>query len=64
MASATAFLPRIVALGRGTAQSQLRRVLQQCNVSKPFVVTDKNLEGMARSVLESAEMSGEIYADE
>ena len=64
MASATAFLPRIVALGRGAAQTQLRSVLQQCNVSRPFVVTDKNLEGMARSVLESAEIKGEIYADE
>ena len=58
------FLPRIVALGRGTAQTQLRSVLQQCNVSKPFVVTDKNLEALTRSVLDSAEMSGEIYADE
>ena len=64
MASATAFLPRIVALGRGAAQTQLRSVLQQCNVSKPFVVTDKNLEALTRSVLDSAEMSGEIYADE
>ena len=63
MASVTAFLPRIVALGRGAAKTQLRSVLQQCNVSKPFVVTDKNLEGMARSVLDSAEMCGVIYAD-
>ena len=64
MASATAFLPRIVALGRGAAKTQLRSVLQQCNVSKPFVVTDKNLEALTRNVLDSAEMSGEIYADE
>ena len=64
MASATAFLPRIVALGRGAAKTQLRSVLQQCNVSRPFVVTDKNLEGMARSVLDSNDINGEVYADE
>ena len=64
MASAKAFLPRIVALGRGTAQSQLRSVLQQCNVSKPFVVTDKNLEALTRNVLDSNDINGEIYADE
>ena len=64
MASATAFLPRIVALGRGAAQTQLRGVLQQCNVSKPFVVTDKNLEALTRSVLDGADVNGEIYADE
>ena len=64
MASATAFFPRVVALGRGAAQTQLRSVLQQCNVSKPFVVTDKNLEALTRNVLDSADVSGEIYADE
>ena len=64
MASATAFFPRVVALGRGAAQTQLRSVLQQCNVSKPFVVTDKNLEELTRSVLDSADIQGEIYADE
>ena len=64
MATATAFLPRIVALGRGTAQSQLRSVLQQCSVSKPFVVTDKNLEALTRNFLDSNDISGEVYADE
>ena len=64
MASATAFFPRIVALGRGAAKTQLRSVLQQCNVSKPFVVTDKNLEALTRSVLDSNEINGEVYADE
>ena len=66
MASATAFLPRIYAWTSVSirAQTQLRSVLQQCNVSRPFVVTDKNLEGMARSVLDSNDISGEIYADE
>ena len=39
-------------------------MLQQCNVSKPFVVTDKNLEALTRNVLDSNDMSGEIYADE
>ena len=58
------FFPRVVALGRGAAQTQLRSVLQQCNVSKPFVVTDKNLEALTRNVLDSNDVSGEIYADE
>ena len=64
MASVTAFLPRIVALGRGAARTQLRSVLQQCDVSKPFVVTDRNLEALTRSVLDSNDINGEVYADE
>ena len=63
MASATAFLPRIVVRERHR-HKRSSSVLQQCNVSKPFVVTDKNLEALTRSVLDSADMSGEIYADE
>ena len=62
---ATAFLPRIVALGRGTAKAQLGSILQQCNVSRPFVVTDRNLEGLTNQVLASAQVdAAHIYADE
>ena len=39
-------------------------MLQQCDVSKPFVVTDRNLEALTRSVLDSNDINGEVDADE